>query len=70
MPFAKKVQTLIYDEGSSAWINGSQVVITKNSIAAAVEPASAIDKTSVMLNDGSTLRVNQTLQQIEDFLNS
>lgn len=68
MPFAAKINTLRWD--GSAWIDAGDVVVTKNSIAAATEPEGAADKTAVRLNDGTSLRVNQTLQQILDFLNS
>lgn len=70
MPFAIKVNTLIYDNEGETWNAGPQVVVTKNSIAAAVEPESAAGKTSVRLTDGTSIRVNATLQQIEDFLNN
>ena len=70
MPFAAKVNTLIFNEDTQTWEDGPQVVVTKNSIAAASEPDSALGKTAVRLNDGTTIRVNQTVQQILDFLNN
>lgn len=70
MPFAQKVNTLIWNEVAEVWEAGPQVVVTKNSVTAAVEPESAVGKTSVRLNDGSSIRINATLQQIEDFLNN
>lgn len=73
MPFATKINTLIWvqeGEEPGAWVAGPQVVVTKNSVTAAVEPESAAGKTAIRLNDGSSIRVNATLQQIEDFLNN
>lgn len=68
MAYAKKIQTLTND--GNGWVNGPDVVVTKNSIAAAVEPDSAVGKTAVRLNDGTSIRVNQTIDQILAFLNS
>ena len=69
MPFAKKLNTLIFEESSQTWVPGAEVVVTKNSLSAVVEPASAVGKTAIRLNDGSSIRVNATLDQILDFLN-
>ena len=70
MAFAARVNTLVFDENTQTWIDDGDVVVTKNSISLAKEPDSAPGKTAVRLNDGSTIRVNQTEQQILDFLNS
>lgn len=69
MAFAVKVNTLVWDEAANDWVDAGQVIITKNSVAGVTEPAGAADKAAVRLNDGSTLRVNQTMDQILTFLN-
>ena len=69
MAFARKVNTLVWDENASEWVPGREVILTKNSIACVAEPEGGVDKTAIRLNDGSTLRVNQTLDQILTFLN-
>ena len=70
MAFAAKVNTLVWDDATSIWVDAGEVVVTKNSIAAAKVPEGSPTKTAVRLNDGSTIRVNQTLDQILLFLNS
>ena len=64
MAFAVTVSTLIRKDAQ--WVEGPEVLLTKNSFSHAqvVEGMSC-----VQMNDGATIFVNQTVQQMEDFLN-
>lgn len=67
MPFAKTVPTKVFDEASGLWINGPDVLLTKNSFSHAIENNS---NTQVWMSDGTFIMVGQDLATIEAFLNS
>lgn len=68
MPNSKTVPTLLWNDQTEIWEPGPNVLISKNSFSRAQDPGDGT--TQVWTADGGSIRVSQTLAQIETFLNS
>ena len=68
MPFAVSIVSRQWNEGTEAWEDGPEVLLTKNSFSRALDAGDGT--TQVWTSDGASFRAKQTIVQMETFLNS
>lgn len=68
MPYAAQVTQKVFDESSGTWVDSPRkILLTADSIDTAIETDDG--DTHVITKSGSVVRVNQTLAQMELWLN-